>query len=438
MFQPGGALDRFKVISKATLPETACEPQQTMQDEEEIKFELGLRKGDKGKNIAKDEYKTIRISPSITGDSYLCRQVQARQVSGKEEVRFQTATAGPLISLEGRTYQLTVAHVVNFQEKDTHDASESTTDDWDDWGEESDDDTNSSCSVDEDVASWDISADEDGTPASDVSDDEVPESLSSNSDLEVATQQKEIVTAITEATSTDKKPIDESVHPPSSLYTYLSERPVLEEFLIDHASSYLGFAPGSENCQISTEMDYLLIPIHADLQAGVCTSKSAELVQISEAFDLQGETEPRPIIIATASLGYMGGVIFPASSLLRPPGSKDFQALYCIKSDNAMPKGTSGSAVFDKQTGLLTGYLVLGCPEIDIWYMVPILDVLNDLQARFRQKWKCQIRLDVDAAMRSRDQLSPLDTNWNSLCRIFETSPGIIPPLKAQEGQSFL
>ncbi|KAF5583350.1 uncharacterized protein FSUBG_13136 [Fusarium subglutinans] len=435
MFQPGGALDRFKVISKATLPETSCEPQQTMQDEEKLEYEPGLRRGDKGKNIAKDEYKTIRISPCITGDSYLCRQVQARQVYGKGEVRFQTATAGPLISLDGRTYQLTVAHVVNFQEKATHDATESTTDDWDDWDDESDDDTDRGCSVDEDVASWDISADDDGTPASDISDDEVPGSLSSNSTLEVATQQNESDTTIAEANSNDKEPIDEPFHPPSSPHLRLSERPVLEEFLIDHASSYLGFAPGSENCQISTEMDYLLIPIRADLRAGVFTSKSAELVQKSEAFDLQSETEPRQVIIATASLGYMGGMIFPASSLLRPPGSKDFQALYCIKSDNAMPKGTSGSAVFDKRTGLLAGYVVLGCPEIDIWYMVPILDVLNDLQARFRQKWKCQIRLDVDAAMRSSDQVSTLDTNWDSLCRIFETSSGIIPPLRAQEGQ---
>ncbi|KAF5237551.1 hypothetical protein FANTH_10742 [Fusarium anthophilum] len=400
MFQPGGALDRFKVISKATLPETSCEPRQAMQDEEELECEVGLRKGDKGKNTVKDEYKTIRISPSITGDSYLCRQVQARQVSGNGEVRFQTATAGPLINLDGRTYQLTVAHVVNFQEKDTHDATESTTDDWDDWDDENDDDTDRSCSVDEDVASWDISADDDGTPASDVSDDEVPGSLSSNSFLEVATQENESGTPITEETSTVKEPTDESFHP------RLSERPVLEEFLIDHATSYLGFAPGPENCQISMELDYLLIPIRADLQTGVC------------------ETEPRQVIIATASLGYMEGVVFPSSSLLRPPGSKDFQTLYCIKSGNALPTGTSGSAVFDKRTGLLAGYIVLGLPEKNIWYMVPILDILNDLEVRFRQKGKCQTRLDVDAAMRLGDQRAFSNTTPPKLLEASQVSQG--------------
>ncbi|KAF5668253.1 hypothetical protein FDENT_11869 [Fusarium denticulatum] len=422
IFQPGQALDRFKVISKATLPETVCEPRPTMQDEQELEYgEPGLLRRDECKNIAKDEYKTIRISPSITGDSYLCRQVQACQVSGKGEVRFQTATAGPLISLDGRTYQLTVAHLVNFQEKDMNDATESTTDNWDDWDDESDDDTDSSCSVDEDVASWDISSDEDGAPASDVSDDEVPESLSSNSALEVATQQNESVTAITEATSPDEETINTSVHPPSSPFFHLSERPVLEEFLIDHASSYLGFAPAPENCRISKEMDYLLVPTAFDPQTQA--SKGAEIVQISEAFDITTQTDPRPVIIAAASLGYTGGLLFPAPSLLRSPGSNDFQALYCIESHNAMPKGTSGSAVFDKRTGFLAGHIVLGCPEKKICYMIPIVNVLNDLEVHFRLKAKCQIRLDAIAAER---WVFSFDTPGVGQRRLHESSQGLL------------
>ncbi|KAF5534276.1 hypothetical protein FNAPI_12427 [Fusarium napiforme] len=369
IFQPGQALDRFKVISKATLPETACEPRPTMQDEQELECEPGLRNEDKGKNIANDEYKTIRISPSITGDRYLCRQVQARHVCGKGEVRFQTATAGPLINVDGRTYQLTVAHVVNFETKDIHDTIESTTEDWDDWDEESDDDVNSGCSVDEDVASWDISASRNSTP--DASDNGIPSSLSSDSALEVATQQGESGIAITEATSPNEITIDEPVHPPSSTHPHLSKHPILEEFLVDHVSPNLGFAPGSENCQISSEMDYLLIPTNTDLQAGASPSKGAELVQTSDAFDLQYETDARSIIIATASLGYMEGV------------------------------GTSGSAVFDKETGLLAGHIVLGCPEKNIWYMLPIVSVLLDLEIRFGQRGNCQIKIDVAAAMGS-------------------------------------
>lgn len=101
IFQPGEALDRFKVISKATLPETACEPQQTMQDDEElpcILYEAGLLNKNKDKNMAMAMEKcktTICIHPSNTGDSYLCRSVRARQMSEQGELRSQTATAGP-------------------------------------------------------------------------------------------------------------------------------------------------------------------------------------------------------------------------------------------------------------------------------------------------------------------------------------------------------
>ncbi|RBR12036.1 hypothetical protein FVER53590_04381 [Fusarium verticillioides] len=394
IFQPGQALDRFKVISKATLPETACEPRQTMQDEQDTENEPGLWNGDKGKNIARDEYKTIRISPSITGDIYLCRQVQARHVSGKGEVRYQTATAGPLINVDGRIYQLTVAHVVNSETKDIRDTIESATDDWD---EESDDDVNSGCSVDEDVASWDISASRNST--SDASDNGISSSLSSDSAFEVATQREGSGAAIAKATFIDEEPIDESVHPPSSTHPHHSELPVLEKFLIDHTLPYLRFAPEPENCQISTEMDYLLIPASTDLRPVSSTSKGAELVQISDAFDLQYETEARSIIIATASLGYVEGVVFPASSLLRPLGSKNFQTLYCIESHKSMPKGTSGSAVFDRETGLLAGYIVLGCPEQNIWYMIPIVSVLHDLEVRFGQIGNCQIQINVATAM---------------------------------------
>ncbi|KAG9500741.1 hypothetical protein J7337_006421 [Fusarium musae] len=380
IFQPGQALDRFKVVNKATLPETACEPRQTMQDEQDSENEPGLWNGDKGKNIARGEYKTIRISPPITGDSYLCRQVQARHVSGKGEVGYQTATAGPLINVHCRTYQLTVAHVVNFETKDIHDTNESAI-----------------CSVNKDIASWDISASRNST--SDASDNGIPSSLSSDSAFKVATQREGSGAAITKATFIDEEPIDESVHPPSSTHPHHSELPVLEEFLIDHASPYLRFAPEPENCQISTEMDYLLIPASTDLRPVSSTSKGAELVQISDAFDLQYETEARSIIIATASLGYVEGVVFPASSLLRPLGSKNFQTLYCIESHNSMPKGTSGSAVFDRETGLLAGYIVLGCPEQNIWYMIPILSVLHDLEVRFGQIGNCQIQINVAAAV---------------------------------------
>ncbi|WKT40390.1 hypothetical protein QSH57_005196 [Fusarium oxysporum f. sp. vasinfectum] len=133
IFQPGEALDRFKVISKATLPETACEPQQTMQDESEMPSETGLLKMDKDDNLATEGLKTIRTYPNMTGENHLCRYVEVSQWSEKGELLSQRATAGPLLWLNGCSYQLTVAHVATFKNKKTADTIERNPHDWDDW-----------------------------------------------------------------------------------------------------------------------------------------------------------------------------------------------------------------------------------------------------------------------------------------------------------------
>ncbi|KAF4960845.1 hypothetical protein FGADI_678 [Fusarium gaditjirri] len=446
LFQPGEALDRFKVISKATLPETACEPQQTMDDDEEpsfIQFEGAfLKEGNDENNAVEKCNTTMCINPSETGDSYLCRLVRARQMTEKGEWRYQTATAGPLISVNGRTCQLTVAHVVNFDKQEIDEAVGSNKDDWDDWDDE--DDNASHCSFDEDIASWNISARRDMTPEAsnndntdestdESTDDNISDSRSGISAREIAMQQdSSIITE--EGTSINGELAVDSVLLPSPLTLPPSEQPVFEDLIVyDYSLYWSGSQYLGTQCQVSHEMDYLLIPVNVDPQMRVATSKGAELVETSEAFDLREQNEPRPIIISTSSLGHIEGMVFPASSLLRSPGSKDFQTLFCIESNKSIPKGTSGSAVFDKQTGLLAGYIVLGCPEQNIWYMVPILDVLNDLQVRFRQKGTCQIRLDVDEAIRLSDQRDSLKTGWANQGGLLETSQGNFPLRTSQE-----
>ncbi|EXM20224.1 hypothetical protein FoTM2_002902 [Fusarium oxysporum f. sp. vasinfectum] len=429
IFQPGEALDRFKVISKATLPETACEPQQTMQDESEMPSETGLLKMDKDDNLATEGLKTIRTYPNMTGENHLCRYVEVSQWSEKGELLSQRATAGPLLWLNGCSYQLTVAHVATFKNKKTADTIERNPhdwDDWDDWDEEDEDVNATACPLDENIASWNISTRHNMTPEAsndDGTEDDNSESLSSDSVLGDTIQQDDSSIALIEATPVNKEYIDNSAPLYSSPPLPPSEPPVLEDFYIEHYSSSSVILQASiQPCQNSSEMDYLLIPTKVNAQTEACTSESAELLQISEAFDVQGQTEPRAIIIATASLGYIEGVVFPAPSLLRSPGMKNFETLYCIESNNAMPKGSSGSAVFDKQTGLLAGHIVLGCTEKNFWYMVPIVNVLNDLELRFHHKWKCQIQLNADAAISPNDQKDLFDIKFFSQSRPLESS----------------
>ncbi|CZR39193.1 uncharacterized protein FPRO_05615 [Fusarium proliferatum ET1] len=421
IFQPGEALGRFKVISKATLPETACEPQQTMQDNGDTPFETRLL----GEGDYKKPKTTIRIYPSSTGDNYLCRQVQAFQKSegGDLDLRCQTATAGPLLWLDGVTYQLTVAHVVDFKKKEIDDDPESPDDDVRDWDEEDDDDSVSECSLDEAVASWNISARYNTTPRAsnnESTDDDMSDSISSGSGQEDTIQQDEgNIAARVKQTPINKEPtgIPVQLHSPPAMA--LSEQPVLENFIVEEHSlprNRLSIT----SCPISSEMDYLLIPTRCDLQKQA--AYGAETVQISDAFDVQERIDTRPIIIATAALGYIDGLVFPAASFLRSPGSKDFQTLFCIQSSETLPRGSSGSAVFDKGSGLLAGHIVLGCPGKNIWYMVPILKVLKDLEVHLCLKANCQIQIEPTATKKWGDSF---ETIGDTQCRIPRFLPDI-------------
>ncbi|KAI8692022.1 hypothetical protein LRP88_09279 [Fusarium phalaenopsidis] len=149
LFRQGGAFAHFAVLGKATPPELPCEPQRTMagnaqvhglastissfarQPEEHTNHDP---EGDIQENI--EHQVVLQLFGSHTGDSYLCRPIQARR-----GLQTQSATAGPLLFLDGISYQLTVEHVVNFGRHQSEPTWEHTNDDWDDDDEDEDDDT---------------------------------------------------------------------------------------------------------------------------------------------------------------------------------------------------------------------------------------------------------------------------------------------------------
>ncbi|KAF9774644.1 hypothetical protein IL306_007329 [Fusarium sp. DS 682] len=196
IFQPGGALAQFKVISKATPPETSCEPQLTMRSDSETEKTEGSLK-DKSESLEEQTKYTaiietdqiaLHMHPSNTGDNFLCRRVQARQLSNGGITRSQSATAGPLICFDSCTYQLTVAHVIDFEEKEIDDAPENTTANYDDWDDDSDGDDASGTSIDEEIAAcWNISTRRDMNSEmthTESGDDDLSDSASSNPSLE--------------------------------------------------------------------------------------------------------------------------------------------------------------------------------------------------------------------------------------------------------------
>ncbi|KAM0346001.1 hypothetical protein ACHAPU_006055 [Fusarium lateritium] len=171
-FQQGGALAQFKVISKATPPETISEPEITMNVDElprdlghNITTEPSSLSGpsktttEEGSRDNSHPYLKLRLEKSHIEGSYLCRRVQALQSSEDGVLQSQTATAGPFLRVDGRIYQLTVEHLVNFEQK-TIDTVQYTNDDWDDDDDDDNDDIkdDDDSYFDEDFAQWNIGA----------------------------------------------------------------------------------------------------------------------------------------------------------------------------------------------------------------------------------------------------------------------------------------
>ncbi|RSL44117.1 hypothetical protein CEP54_014822 [Fusarium duplospermum] len=319
----------------------------------------------------------LHLFGSHTGDNYLCRPIQARR-----GLQRQSATAGPLLLLDGTTYQLTVEHVVDFDRHKSGPTWEHTNDDWDD---DDDDDTRGFGHV-EDMVPSDF-----GTVRT------MSEGSLSSQDSEIDTSSSSSSSSVRELEgNTSWSPVEPaSTSRPQS---FLEPRTVGHIAVKDFSSSsQIELSSSPTRCHISKKLDYLLFPIHVSPDPELCTTRGAEMVQPSDVFDVYGQAKVRPAIITTASLGYVRGIISPASTLLQKPGSRSFQTLFCIESAFPMPKGTSGSAVFDAQTGLLAGYLVLGCPGKCTCYMVPMCDVLAELNTLSSSAFQCQVRLDVSA-----------------------------------------
>ncbi|KAM0426829.1 hypothetical protein ACHAQK_012294, partial [Fusarium lateritium] len=361
LFQQGGALAHFKIISKATPPETSSEPELTMQLGCEVIVEPSkvlISEGTPRQSVDEhvqghtQSHISLRLEKSQTGDRYLCRRVQALQWSQEGVLQSQTATLGPLLCVGGDNYQLTVEHVINFGSRGSDATLKSTEDDWDSDDDDYDDDDEEEdgstiCPLDEEIAPWDESKGGIGSGTNSSTEGNLSDSASSYS-------LSELVTPPSKPDTSSGFRMDHP-RPPTLVNTTPTGSEGIYNLIVHDSSS-----PSNPNtrkpptqCRASSEIDYLLIPMPTRSEQEPFINSNTEMIEPSDAFRVHEQTEPRSVIIATGILGYVKGVIFPASTLLRKPRSQSFHTLFCITSHESMPKGVSGSAVFDTQTGLL-------------------------------------------------------------------------------------
>jgi hypothetical protein len=85
------------------------------------------------------------------------------------------------------------------------------------------------------------------------------------------------------------------------------------------------------------------------------------------------------IVTMTASSGFMSGKLCATASYLRLPNQRTLQELYSIRLDGKLTDGDCGSGVVDPHAGYFYGHIVAGNTGTGLAYIVPAIQVFEDI-----------------------------------------------------------
>jgi hypothetical protein len=90
------------------------------------------------------------------------------------------------------------------------------------------------------------------------------------------------------------------------------------------------------------------------------------------------------VITMTASSGFMTGSLCATAAYVRLPNQRTFQELYPIFLEGNLADGDCGSGVVDQSTGHMYGHIVAGTAGTGEAYIVPIEHVFRDIQEKLK------------------------------------------------------
>ena len=88
------------------------------------------------------------------------------------------------------------------------------------------------------------------------------------------------------------------------------------------------------------------------------------------------------IISVTASSGLLSGKLYATASYMRLPNQRTLQELYSVRLNGKLAHGDCGSGVVDQVMGDLYGHIVAGSIGTGIAYIVPAMHVFEDIMNR--------------------------------------------------------
>jgi hypothetical protein len=95
-----------------------------------------------------------------------------------------------------------------------------------------------------------------------------------------------------------------------------------------------------------------------------------------------GSADVVNVITMTASSGFLKGRLYATASYIRLPNQRILQEVYTVRLDGKLADGDCGSGVIDQANGHLYGHIVAGCVGTGLAYIVPAMQVFEDIVAR--------------------------------------------------------
>ena len=170
------------------------------------------------------------------------------------------------------------------------------------------------------------------------------------------------------------------------------------------AFSLCGPTISSANGSIPT-LDYALFELHDSVLEGINMTAAEDDLK-THPCPKSVAREPRSTeVVVRAASGIITGRLLATPSFMQPAQGTRLQQLWTVILESTLQKGVCGSWVLDSSSGDVYGHIVAGVPEDGFAYIIPLYEILDDLNHRFEGDWTLAATSSIRARQSSSNEL---------------------------------
>lgn len=288
------------------------------------------------------------------------------------------ATAGPILHINGKTYQLTVGHAFSELENgDLFEASSASLDDCDFDGQSD---------LDED--------DPNATPK--MTDKDKSKEVLPSSEHDICSFGNEIggelqgfdfpISTSSSSAVADRRlllPNTDVSAPSMPMSNRIAQK---KKPKVPRRLERVGKLAMVSETGPKQALDYALVELEGKYRNGTnevpCSPNSTQRwLRVIKATKI-GSADVVNVITMTASSGFLRGKLYAPASYIRLPNQRVLQEVYTVRLNGKLADGDCGSGVIDQQDGHLYGHIVAGCAGTGLAYIVSAMQVFEDIVER--------------------------------------------------------